>query len=298
MDPSGERRHTPSEQVAHQVECHLGLEVLGRVLQGHGGYDSRRTRRTRGRKGAASDENGYRTRGNPFLKKDSPTDTPKRYGRSRPTRAKVTQPLARGPGPTSHTPWVSVSVCEEGEPPCEERTAVPLHPRRKQRTNLWHGGPGPRVILLGRRSPSAKKANHHVRSKPPPVVVRLYTSTKTNSPVSDTGGPGPRVILLGRRPLGAEKSNRRSRQYCAPLGPSQRTKKVNFQNQCSGIEAPRAWPSKTIKCGDHGSVSRGDKRDSWRDRRRTGSNCVSKCTEAACQSPIKLWPHLQAHFLP
>ena len=30
-DPSGERRRTPSEQVAHQVKCHLGLEVLGRV---------------------------------------------------------------------------------------------------------------------------------------------------------------------------------------------------------------------------------------------------------------------------
>jgi hypothetical protein len=30
-DPSGERRRTPSEQVAHQVECHLGLEALGRV---------------------------------------------------------------------------------------------------------------------------------------------------------------------------------------------------------------------------------------------------------------------------
>jgi hypothetical protein len=30
-DPSGERRHTPSEQVAHEVECHLGLEALGRV---------------------------------------------------------------------------------------------------------------------------------------------------------------------------------------------------------------------------------------------------------------------------
>jgi hypothetical protein len=32
---------------------------------------------------------------------------------------------------------------------------------------------------------------------------------------------------------------------------------VNFQNQCSGIETPRAWPSKNIKCGDHESVSRG-----------------------------------------
>jgi hypothetical protein len=30
-DLSGERRHTPSEQVAHQVECHLGLEALGRI---------------------------------------------------------------------------------------------------------------------------------------------------------------------------------------------------------------------------------------------------------------------------
>ena len=30
-DPSGERQHTPPEQVAHQVECHLGLEALGRV---------------------------------------------------------------------------------------------------------------------------------------------------------------------------------------------------------------------------------------------------------------------------
>jgi hypothetical protein len=30
-DPSGEHRRTPSEQVAHQVECHLGLEALGRV---------------------------------------------------------------------------------------------------------------------------------------------------------------------------------------------------------------------------------------------------------------------------
>jgi hypothetical protein len=30
-DLSGERRHTPSEKVAHQLECHLGLEALGRI---------------------------------------------------------------------------------------------------------------------------------------------------------------------------------------------------------------------------------------------------------------------------
>jgi hypothetical protein len=65
---------------------------------------------------------------------------------------------------------------------------------------------------------------------------------------------------------------------------------VNFQNQCSGIEARRAWPSKTIKCEDHGSVSHGERRDSWRNRGWTGSNYDSKRTEAACQSPIKLGP--------
>jgi hypothetical protein len=41
---------------------------------------------------------------------------------------------------------------------------------------------------------------------------------------------------------------------------------VNFQNQCSGIEAPRAWPSETIKYGSHGSVSREGRRDSWREQ--------------------------------
>jgi hypothetical protein len=41
------------------------------------------------------------------------------------------QPLTRGPRPTSHIPWASVSECEEGEPPREEQAAahgsVPLH---------------------------------------------------------------------------------------------------------------------------------------------------------------------------
>jgi hypothetical protein len=172
-----------------------------------------------------------------------------RHASSSPLKA-ADQPLARGPGPTSHTPWASVSECEEGEPPREERTAAPLHLRRKQQTSLWHGGPGPRVILLGRRF------------------------------------------------LGAEKSNRRSRQYRVSLSPPQKTEKVNFQNQCSGIKAPRAWPGETIKCEGHGSASRWDRRGSWRDRRRTGSDYVSKRTEAARQSPIKLWPHLQARILP
>jgi hypothetical protein len=145
-------------------------------------------------------------------------------------------------------------MCGEGEPPREEHATVcsnaPLHLRRNQQPSLLHRGPGPLVILHGRRF------------------------------------------------QGAEESNRRSRQYRASSGPPQRTEKVNFQNQCSGIEAPRAWLSKAIKCGGHGSVSHRDRRGSWRVQRRAGSNFASKRSEATRQSTIQLWPHLQARILP
>jgi hypothetical protein len=73
---------------------------------------------------------------------------------------------------------------------------------------------------------------------------------------------------------------------------------VIFQNQYSGIEVPHAWPGATTRRGGRGSVSRGDRLGSWRDRRRTSSDYDSKRMEAARQSPIKLWPHLQACILP
>jgi hypothetical protein len=76
-----------------------------------------------------------------------------------------------------------------------------------------------------------------MRSEPPPAVARLFTSAETNSPVSDA-----RVRAHESSSLGAEKSNRRSRQCRASLGPPQKIEKVNFQNQCSSIEAPRTWP--------------------------------------------------------
>jgi hypothetical protein len=50
-------------------------------------------------------------------------------------------------------------------------------------------------------------------------------------------------MLIRRRFLGAEKSHRRSRQYRASSGPPHKTEKMNFQNQCSGIEAPAHDPT-------------------------------------------------------
>jgi hypothetical protein len=61
-----------------------------------------------------------------------------------------------------------------------------------------------------------------------------------------------------------------------PLGAAAEDREGNFSNQCSGIEAPRAWPGKTIMRGGRGSVSRGDRRGSWRDRRQTTSANAQK----------------------
>jgi hypothetical protein len=46
--------------------------------------------------------------------------------------------------------------------------------------------------------------------------------------------------------LGAEKSHRCSRQYRASSGPSQKTEKINFQNQCSDSRHPAHGPTKTL----------------------------------------------------
>jgi hypothetical protein len=174
------------------------------MKQGHGGYGGRRARRTRGRKGAASDENGYRARGNPFLKKDSPTDAPRRRRISRPTRAKETQPLARGPGPTSHAPWASVSVCEEGELPRVFISAESSRPASDT-------GAGPTSHTPWVSASECEEGESPRRSMPPPAVVRLFTSAESSRPASDMGARAHESYSLGvglrvqRRRIAAEE---------------------------------------------------------------------------------------------
>jgi hypothetical protein len=52
-DPPSERRCAPSEQVAHQVECHLGLVTLGTNQHGHGdcGGGELKSTNVKGRRG-------------------------------------------------------------------------------------------------------------------------------------------------------------------------------------------------------------------------------------------------------
>jgi hypothetical protein len=51
------------------------------------------------------------TRGESLFKEDSLARAPKRRRKSRPTRTKATQPMTRGPRPTSHTTGVQVFEC-------------------------------------------------------------------------------------------------------------------------------------------------------------------------------------------
>jgi hypothetical protein len=75
--------------------------------------------------------------------------------------------MAWGPRPTCHVPSVPISVCEDGQPTREERAtacgSTPLRSCQNRQPSLWHGGPGPRVILLGRRFLSTEKSNRHSR---------------------------------------------------------------------------------------------------------------------------------------
>jgi hypothetical protein len=129
-----------------------------------------------------------------------------------------------------------------------------------------------------------------VKSMLPPAVVRLFISTESSGPVSSTGARAHESSSMGAGSWVQRSRTAARANTSPPRSPHRRLR--NFRNQCSGIKAPRAWPGKSIKCRGHGSVSRGDKRVSWRVQRRAGSNFANKRTEAAHQSTIQLWPHL------
>jgi hypothetical protein len=62
---------------------------------------------------------------------------------------------------------------------------------------------------------------------------------------------------LARQLLGAEKSHRCSRQYRVSSGPSQKTEKINFQNQCSDSRHPAHGQIKTLSAEVTGQSAAG-----------------------------------------
>jgi hypothetical protein len=140
-----------------------------------------------------------------------------------------------------------------------------------------------------RRRTAARGARHRLQqcaSSPPPKPIAQ----------SLAWGPGPTNYPLWASVPGCREVEPPLVPVPCLLGASAEDRKI-FKTS-AGIEAPRAWPSKAIKCGGHGSVSRGGRRGSWRVQRRASSNFASKRTEAARQSTIQLRPHLQARILP
>jgi hypothetical protein len=129
---------------------------------------------------------------------------------------------------------------EEGEPPHKERaTALRLY------------------ALSSSPQPAVKNANRRTRSVQPPrgcVPPRLCCSQRSNL---WHGGPGPHVMHLAHQILGAEKPHRRSRQYHVSSGLSQRTEKINFQNQCSDSRHPTHGPTKTLSAEVMGQSATG-----------------------------------------
>jgi hypothetical protein len=111
-----------------------------------------------------------------------------------------------------------------------------------------------------------------------PVVVCPLSFAATGG---STWGPGPHVMQPARRLLGAANRTVARANATSPRG-----------------HAPRAWPISDIKYEGHGPVNRGNRCGSQRDHRRANSNCVNRHAGAAGQSPIRLWPHLQARILP
>jgi hypothetical protein len=53
----------------------------------------------------------------------------------------------------------------------------------------------------------------------------------------------------------------------------------DYRTSATTRGSPAHDPTVPIKCDGHGSVSRGDRRDGWYDRRRTDSNCSNRREE-------------------
>jgi hypothetical protein len=101
----------------------------------------------------------------------------------------MAQPPTWGPRPTCHASGVPVPEYEEGEPSCEECTpaygSAPLRLRQNQQPSPWHKGPGPPVILLGRRFLGAEKSHrrsrqYHASSGPPQKTEKVNFQNQYN----------------------------------------------------------------------------------------------------------------------
>jgi hypothetical protein len=78
------------------------------------------------------------------------------------------------------------------------------------------------------------------------TAPRMCAPSASLQPAVRHGGLGPHVMQPARRLLGAEKSHRRSHECHVFSGPSRKTEKISFQNQCSDSRHPAHGPTVTL----------------------------------------------------
>jgi hypothetical protein len=126
---------------------------------------------------------------------------------------------------------------------------APLHSRGNQRS-------GRRTAAQGAcNRPTVKRPfifaiTSGQKGEPPrekrTTAPRLCAPLASLQPAVQHGGPGPHVMQPTRRLPGAEKSHRRLRQCHVFSGPSRKSEKISFQNQCSDLRHPAHDPTVTL----------------------------------------------------
>jgi hypothetical protein len=86
------------------------------------------------------------------------------------------------------------------------------------------------------------------------------------------------------------------KETAPPLAPMSRL--LDCRTNAATRGSPARDPTVSIECNDHGSVSRGERRDGRYGQKRTGSNCSNRRVEAAVQSPIGSHPLLKRQGSP
>jgi hypothetical protein len=86
------------------------------------------------------------------------------------------------------------------------------------------------------------------------------------------------------------------KETAPPLAPTPRLLDCGTSTTTQG--SPAHDPTVPIGCNDHGSVSRGERRDGRYDHRRIGSNYSGRRAEAAIQSPTGSHPLLKRQGSP
>jgi hypothetical protein len=126
------------------------------------------------------------------------------------------------------------------------RSYAPLRLRSNQRSGRQTAAQGAcnrpavkRYLIFAETSGRKGEPPRKKRTTAP----RLCVPSASLQPAVQHGGPGPHVIQLVRRLPGAEKSHRRSRQCHVFSGPSRKTEKISFQNQCSDSRQPAHGPA-------------------------------------------------------